>query len=265
MICRGLAASLILFSGTQAMTAAERPKVSLAIAGSFSSLAPALAAATKLRPLFPQAAIVASSDCVNLRPGQYLLVAAITADRAAAQSAAERTKTAAYVERCRQRPHSRVLLGVPLIDTSIEDVPADAVNWGDEDRVSTLVRLPEGGYLWLRRYFEAAPDDPLEGRRVSVQIFGSDPKQSTQLTPDCTDPSFSEKSGLIALSCSRETAADNPLHQITVYETASAREVLKIEHCRNPKFISASQLACQGEEVDRDGRLRLAHRQVSLR
>ena len=259
--------SLILLAGPLSNGAADPPVLWLAIAASSTTLAPSLKTTGKLRSQSPQAAVVASSDCENLRQGLYLSVAVVAGDRATSQAALEKARAVsadAYVRECRPRPGSRILLGVPLIDPSIEKVPEDVVNWSDADRISTIVKLPEEGYLWLRRIYVAAPEDPLEGRRTSVLFFATDPKKSTQLTADCTDPGFAEKSNRIALSCARETAADNLLHETTVYDATSARALIKVSRCRKPELISVSQLTCWAEEVDGQGVLYLRPKRVPL-
>ncbi len=124
------------------------------------------------------------------RAGVISSIAAIATDRAGAQEVLAKVKTvstAAYVRECRPKNGSRISLGIPAIDPSIEAVPPNTVNWTDEDRVSTIIKLPEDGFLWIRKMYQPAPEDPREGRRTSVQFFRTDPHKSIQLSADCTD------------------------------------------------------------------------------
>jgi hypothetical protein len=148
------------------------------------------------------------------------------------------------------------------VDPSIEKVPEEAVNWDDEDRVSSVVKLPESGYLWIRRMYEAAREDAREGRRTSVLFFRTSPTRSTQLSADCTDPQFSGKADRIALSCARETAAENLLHETIVYDAATAHQLISVPRCRQPDLRSASELSCEAEGVDQEGTLHLQPKRV---
>jgi len=243
--------------------AAQQPW--LVIAGSFPSATEAIKLTAKLRAIEP-ASVVMSSDCENLRQGLYLSAAIVTADRAIAQSALEKAKTIAhdsYLRECKARPASRIALNVPAIDPSIERVPDDAVNWTDEDRTSTVAKLPSG-YLWLRRTYVAAPEDPQEGRRTAALFFAAKPAEARQLTEDCSDSGHAQNGTRVALSCARESAGDNLFHEITVYDTSTARPLLQIKHCRKPNLPTPNQLACQVEEVDAQGTLRLRPKQLEI-
>jgi hypothetical protein len=223
-----------------------------------------------LRPLagrWPETSIAVSADCENLQPGVYLAVAAITADREKAGEAAARLRTeagSAHVRECRPKPGSRIALGVPAVDASIRNVPDDAVNWTDDDRVSTVVKLPGSGYLWVRRTYEAAREDPREGRRESVLYFAADPRQARTLDADCTGVTWAARGTWIALSCAREVAADHLLHQTTVFDRNSGKPALTLRRCRDPRFASETEVSCMAEQVDADGNLRLAGKKASL-
>jgi hypothetical protein len=256
-------ASLLLVACILPVTAQQRW---LVISGSSRSATEAIKLTAKLRALEPDASVVMSSDCENLRQGLYLSSAAVTTDRAVAQSALEKAKTIAqdsYLRECKARPASRIALNVPAIDPSIEKVPDNAVNWTDEDRTSTVTKLPSG-YLWLRRTYVAAPEDPQEGRRTAAWFFTANPADALQLTADCSDTGHAQNGTRLALSCARESAGDNLFHEITVYDTSTGQPLRQIKHCRKPNLPTANQLACQAEEVDAQGTLHLRPKQVEI-
>ena len=267
MTCKWFGFRLGLSAGLLGLLTAQPRPLWLTVAGTSKTLTPVLKITRQLRPFSTQAGVVASSDCENLEQGLFLSVAAIATDRAGAQEVLAKVKTvstAAYVRECRPKNGSRISLGIPAIDPSIEAVPPNTVNWTDEDRVSTIIKLPEDGFLWIRKMYQPAPEDPREGRRTSVQFFRTDPHKSIQLSADCTDLSVSQRAGRIALSCARETAAENLLHETSVYDENSGKELMIVARCRNPEFISRSELRCGNEEVDRSGTLHLHAKRVAL-
>lgn len=98
-------------------------------------------------------------------------VAEIATSDKAGQDALARVRTTvkdAYVKRCDVKPGSLLALRITAIDRSIADVPEDAVNWQDEDRISSTQPLPDGRVLVIARYYVNVSDDPLEGRRERV-------------------------------------------------------------------------------------------------
>lgn len=238
------------------------------IAGSAKTVQPALRTKQKLLPSWPEISIVASSDCKNLRPGLFLTVVNTFDSKEGAASVLGKVREQvpdAYVRECPPHQDSRIQLGVSLIDPSIEKVPQDVVNWTDEDRISEVLKLPGGGYLWLLRRYEADEEDPREGRRESVLVFASKAEAATLLERDCTDPSYARTADWIALSCARESAADHLLHQTTVFDMKSGKSVHSVSRCRDPKFTSTTELVCQQEAIDKQGRLQLKPKSVRFR
>jgi hypothetical protein len=228
----------------------------------------AIRAENKLHPQWPQTSIVASSDCSNLSGGYFLTVVTAAWTMAAAEHTFSQFRLrgdTAYVQECMPRPDSRLMLRIPLVDPSIEHVPPDAVNWTDADRISTVVKLDDDGYLWFRRWYEADREDPREGRRVSVLFLTYRPQSAHELVQDCTDPSFAVRGKWLALDCAREAAAENLFHQLKVYELPSGKPAFSIQRCRQPLFESATALTCQAEQVDIDGELRLSPKRVRFR
>ncbi len=254
------------------VAAAEDQRRWFVVATSCHNLVPVLQAAEKLRARWPDTSVVASGDCANLPPGLFMAVAVAAPTRQAALDAlvyVSLRASEAYVQECRPRPHSRLALGVPLVDPSIEKVPENVVNWRDRDRISTIVKLKGGRYLWIRRWYDRwykpEREGPWEGRRESVLLFTDRPDSAIQLESDCTDPSFAERDGWIALSCTREVAAENLLHETMVYEPTSHKVIFSTKRCRNPRFISATELTCQAEHVDIYGELHLSLKRLRFR
>ena len=240
----------------------------LVIAASKPNVVPVLDATRRMQASWPHAAVVASSDCQALRPGLYLAVAEVAADRATASAALQKLKSDvpdAYLKECHPKPNTTLQVGIPLVDPSIASVPTDSVNWSDSDRISSVRKLPEKGYLWIRRRYVFVPEDPREGRRESVFYFEQSPEKATELRADCSDPEDAQRGELVALSCATEIAGDNLLHETIVYDTASGKATKSIPHCRKPAFDSATDLTCKAESVNAEGVLKLECKRVPLR
>jgi hypothetical protein len=212
--------------------------------------------------------IVANGDCVPPRTG-YAWTAVVADSREVAAAALERLEpriAAARIERCVPRPHSLLALGIPAVDASIADVPADAVNWTDADRVSTIlpIRGDAGGVvLALQRRYVADPEDPREGRRT--RVLRVPPGQAPRtLLDDCGGPAWAAASrAWLALACESEQAADQPLHTVHVF-SADGTPVATVARCRDPRLTGNATLQCRAESVDAEGRLHLAPRTVRL-
>ena len=99
------------------------------------------ALAKKARPLaakLPASLMVQSRDCGDGK-NVFAWVAELAESAETAQAALGRLRLMvpdAYVKRCDTRPGSLLALRINVIDPSIADIPADAVNWSETDRVS---------------------------------------------------------------------------------------------------------------------------------
>ncbi len=211
-------------------------------------------AAASLRSAALDANVIASGDCAAFRAGLY-----VVAVRPSPGKAGVKQRT------CKPKHSTRLALGIPLIDPTIESVPPNSVNWADDDRISVVAKLPSNGYLWIRRRYEPDSEDPREGRRESVYFLLSGPKDAVRLDADCANPTFAQRDGWIALSCARELAADHMLHELRVFEQTSGKTVFSAARCREPRFETAEELSCQAESVDADGRLQLAAKRLRFR
>lgn len=233
-----------------------------------ASDASAAAMAKKARPMATRTAaglVVQTRDCGDPK-NVFAWVGEVAGSAEAAQAALPRVRqwvSDAYVKRCDAKPRSLLALRINAIDPSIAEVPPDAVNWNERDRVSSVQPLADGRSLLVTRYFAGTPNDPLEGRRERVSVVDAAGQRSV-LQEHCLDASHvSERRGEIAFQCAREQAADELLHSVLVFD-AAGRKLAEIAHCRNPQWSSERSIACDAESVDADGRLKLRRKRTSL-
>ena len=102
-------------------TARIAPIQWLVIAGSADTVTAALNLQQALKPLWPEAKIIATSDCYNLRPRLYVVAAAVVEDRDSALAGARKLQAkvaGAYPRMCIVKVNSRIALGIPLVDGS---------------------------------------------------------------------------------------------------------------------------------------------------
>ena len=226
----------------------------------------AIARAKELRAWSGKGIVVVSNDCTNLKPGLFLTAAGMSNDKESAQRTVSEVRNRvsnAYVRACEPKPGSRVNFGIDAVDASIFDVPPDAVNWDREDRISE-VRAAGAIRVWIRRRYLKEHNDPREGRRTSVLVFKGDPSSAREISSDCTDAEVAVSGNLVALACARENAGDNLLHQVQVTDINSGSTVLKVERCRNPKFVTGRELTCESETIGLDGTLKLTRKRLPV-
>lgn len=259
---RRLAAALLLLcAGTPAL--AER--VWLVVGASDSSAAAIARKAALISARNPAGLTVNTGDCGD-RLSMFAWVSTVASSEAAARAALARLREDvrdAYVKPCNVQAGSLLALRIPAVDSTIADVPIDAVNWNDADRVSSAFPQPDGGSVVAIRYFKPAVDDPLEGRRERV-VWALPSGERVVLLDDCPSAgSFAAADGRIALQCAREQAGSNLLHQVLVFD-ASGRRIGLAERCREPRWMAAQELRCRRESVEPSGRLVLEWMPVSL-
>lgn len=205
--------------------------------------------------------VATTADCGDRRP-VFVWVAVVAESPDAAQAALAPLRDRvpkAHIRRCTPRPDSLLALGLPAVDASIAQVPADAVNWRDADRVSGVLAMSGPGdpaFLVLQRVHVAMPDDVLEGRRTRVLLprAKSAPKV---LLEDCGGARDAVRTlQWLALACDSEQAADHILHTVHAF-SADGMEVLTVPRCREPRLVGTATLQCRAESVDAEGRLRL--------
>lgn len=169
----------------------------------------------------------------------------------------------AYVKRCDVKPRSLLALRIDAIDPSIAAVPAAAVNWREQDRVSTVQSLADGRSLLVTRFFVDDPNDPLEGRRERVSVIDVEGVRSV-LQEQCVDVGrASVQRGDLVFQCAREQAGVALLHSVLAFD-AAGHKVVEIEHCRNPRWQGQRAIVCDEESVDAAGRLKLRRKLTPL-
>jgi hypothetical protein len=224
--------------------------------------------AKKAKPLTQQAPnslIIQTHDCGD-KKNVFAWVAEIATSEKVAQDALTRVRSSvkdAYIKRCDVKPGTLLALRITAIDRSIADVPSDAVNWQDEDKISSTQPLPDGRILVIVRYFVSMPDDPLEGRRERVILVQPQDKRTT-LEDNCVSPGLAVVDhGRIAFHCAREQAGDYLLHSVLVFST-TGEKLTEIEHCRNPKWSNERTIVCESESVGPNGKLKLNEARTDL-
>jgi hypothetical protein len=154
-----------LIAGFFAMHGAAAEQLQLVIATSSSSPAGIAEKAKQLSAQFKDGLVIQTSECGD-EHNFYAFASGIENSRPAAKSVLSSTRASipdAYIKECRLKPDLLLAFRIPAVDSSIADVPAGAVNWSDEDRISTARPLQDGRTLFLIRYYAKAADDPLEG------------------------------------------------------------------------------------------------------
>ena len=212
-----------------------------------------------------QGLVLSTADCGEPKP-VYAWAAEVASDFEPARAALAHLRQRvpdAFIKRCTVRAGSLLALGLPAVHPSIAELPANAVNWRDADRLSAVQPLSPTLSLVLQRYRSALPDDPLEGRRTRLLLVrpGTPPRP---LLEDCAGlASAVAGQGWLALACDSEQAADQVLHTVHAFSDSGER-VAEVARCRAPRLAAGDQLLCQAESVDADGKLKLTPRNIRL-
>jgi hypothetical protein len=255
---------LLLAALCVACVADGQPRtVQLVVAASDVSPAAIARRAQALAPSLPGSLVVQTSDCGERKNVFALATVATSADEAQAALASTRRFAAdAYLKRCDVKPGSLLALRLPAVDLSIAQVPATAVNWDDEDRVSSLATLEHGPTLYLQRYFSDAGDDPLEGRRVRVIVPLAGGRRV--LEDSCFGfASPAALNGQVAFQCAREEAGEQVLHTVMAFDAAGNR-LAAAPRCREPRWVDEHTVSCSEESVGPDGTLQLRAKRIEL-
>lgn len=270
-VCAGLALGAVQ---VWAAASAEPPallsgRVWLLVGASDPSPAGVAAKGKALQARLPGGLVVQTADCSDRR-NVFAWVAAVATsaeDASARLPALRQLVPDAYIKRCAVRPDSLLSLRLTAVDPSIAEVPGDAVNWSDADRVSALRTLQpasdQARGLLLTRYFSSQANDPLEGRRERVSLVGRD-GQLQPLLADCPGAVASTvQAGRVALQCDSEQAADQVLHRVLVFDL-QGHQLAEQDRCRQPKWQAPGHLRCEAEQVTASGRLTLKPTRVTL-
>ena len=219
----------------------------LAIAAARADAAEAVRLAQEVRRSRREATVVVSDDCAGFRPGFLLVVLrSRSAAEADADTATLKPRFAdAYRRECKPVAGGALASGLPAVDESIFDVPADVVNWDGSDMIST-VRSQGDAAIWIRRWYDPVREDPLEGRRVSVLLKNNGGKP-VELLQRCSGAEAVFGQGRVAVTCETTVAGSDLLHTIHVFDLKSATAVQTLDRCRDPKFQADGTMTCLPE------------------
>ncbi|MDJ0277532.1 hypothetical protein QLH51_12075 [Sphingomonas sp. 2R-10] len=195
----------------------------------------------------PGARVIATDDCVGMKPGMYVL---------AARPGSGARAPGAYIKRCAAKPRSVAALGLPAVDPSFAAMRSEPVNFDGGDIVSKV----RAGLL-LRPYYLPTPNDPREGLRMAVDDVAG---RRRPIERDCTDPEVAREGDLIAIACAIEQVADRYVYRTTVYRAGDLKRVQSVPRCRNPRFVSGRKLRCDAQLIDADGNVSLRPRDLRL-
>ena len=169
----------------------------------------------------------------------------------------------AYLKRCKVRPGSLLALRYAAVDPTIADVPDDAVNWSEEDRVSSAIALSEGRVAVVVRYYHADPNDDMEGRRQRLIVVGPD-HAVTPLMDACAGfGRVRACAGKLTFHCATEQAADQDLHSTFVFD-ATGRKLAEVPRCREPAWATEHVVKCSEESIGVDGMINVRPKQVRI-
>lgn len=262
----GLGATLLWIAlGSTSSPAEGQRTVWLVVGASDPSPAGIARAAKGLAGKVPGGLVFQTRDCGDQRNvfGFAVEVADSPDSAKAALQRARGIVKDAYIKRCAVVARSLLDLRFPAVESSIADVPDDAVNWEDTDRVSSAIKLPDGRDIVAQSAFVNDPDDPLEGRRVRV-ILVNGPGKGTLLNDDCLSAErFKARDGLLTFQCFGSEAGDQVLHFVLVFDK-DGKQLANVETCRNPSLPNDATLLCSEESVDRKGRLKLRPKRTAL-
>lgn len=201
---------------------------------------------------------IRSEDCANLKSRLYLAALKIGGgDKAARLAEARRMAKDAYPRSCEARPNSLAAASIPAIDPSFAALDFDPLNWTEKDAVARL----QNGIL-VRPYFEAQPEDPLEGLRAAVEVVADGRRRP--IVSNCNFPEVAGGESFIAVACATENVVDQPIYQTNVYRRSDLAPVKKVARCRAPAFVTALSLRCTRQVVDSDGRVTETSQTVAL-
>jgi hypothetical protein len=257
---------LIALALLACMPPAQAQRLWLVVGASDLSAAAIAAKSKDFLKSFPGSLIVQTADCGDeKRVFAWVAQAAPSQDIAHATLArVKETINDAYIKRCDVVAGSLLALRVSAIDASIANVPKDAVNWDEENRISEARPLPGGRSVVIVRHFVADKDDPLEGRRERVLLGEAHSGRLAPMEDNCIRPeSVVAHDGRIAFQCVREQAGNTLLHSVLAFD-ASGKKLAEIQRCRTPQWSGVQTVVCQQEAVGPDGRLQLKTKRTEL-
>lgn len=202
---------------------------------------------------WPDAMIIASDDCPELRPKLYVI-----ASRAGAAGGTEAKGKApgdAYVRKCTVKADSLTKRGIPAVDPSFAKLGAPPVNFGGEAMVT---RIQDG--LLVRPWYQPDPEDPREGLRVAVEDLHSGRRV---IERDCVQPEVARSATHIAVACAFEQVAEQPVYRTTLYGAKDLAKLRVVPRCRRPQ-LSSKEMRCTSQAVGGDGEIGEGTHRVAL-
>lgn len=255
---------LVIVGSLAACVSAHAEPVWLVVGASDASPARVAQKAKALFMVYENGLIIQTYDCGD-KNNVFAWVADVAPTAKAAQETLNRVRASikdAYVKRCDVKPGSLLALRVSAVDKSIANVPQDAVNWEDRDRISSTQDLGEGKSAVIVRYYAAAPEDPLEGRRERLMLV--DGAKRITLDDHCVNPSkVLLNHDRVVFHCAKEQAGTALLHNVFVFAT-TGEKLAEIDHCRNPKWAGERTVVCDAETVNSNGKLELKNRRTNV-
>ena len=237
------------------------------VVGASATSAEEIIQKTKLHnPRTPDSFIIQTHDCGD-KKNLFAWVAKIAPSADAARAALAQLRTTvkdAYVKSCKVKANSLLALRITVIDNSIADLPSDAVNWEDEDRVSSAHLLPDGSVLVIIRHYQEAQDNPLNGRSERP-VWVRSPNTRVTLEENCIGPDRAVIAHeRIAFQCVTEQTPNALLRSVFVFN-ANGEKIMEIERCQNPKWVNETTVACYEESVGSDAELKLAKERTEFK
>ena len=190
----------------------------------------------------PDARIMASGDCAELRPGLYVIAVKLAAGAARANG----KRTVGDLRKCTVKPGSLTALGMAAVDPSFVELREAPVNFFGFDMV-THVRAG----LLLRPWYQASAEDQREGYRVAVEDLT---RGRRVIKRDCVRPEVARSATHIAIACAVAQAAEQPLYRTTVYRPDNLTELRVVDRCRRPQ-LTGTVLRCAKQTVGSNGRI----------
>jgi hypothetical protein len=233
----------------------------LVVAGTSKTIAPVVKAKKTLGSLKNDSSIITTSDCVNAKENLFLLTISMNKSKILAQAVLLNLRKYikdAYLFECLVKPDSRLALGVPFIDPTIETMPDNIVNWSDDDKVAELKKIRNNEYLILKKIYNKNDQSVYEGRTVQLYVFNRIAKTYRLLTENCLDfGGFDVKNNLLAFHCAYMQSDIHIIHEVQAYQLNSFKKIGAKTYCRNPIILKNYQLSCQQESVNPQGELTL--------
>lgn len=209
--------------------------------------------------------LIHSDDCANFKPGMFVLAGPDYPRKEAASKDVERWRERgvkdAYARSCHVRANSLVSLGIPVLDSSFVALTETPVNWDLPDAVARVEPLGNGWVAVVAPYYVRIDNDIREGLRIKVFAAHLSSGRSVALGEDCIDPKFVYSAKGLAVTCATETAADELLHTVRIFDLRSASIIGERLRCRNPSPGSV-WWTCLEEQIDRAGVLHLKESRI---